>query len=86
MLELTATTRERSVVTRRSSNRPVSAKGPRWLVAICNSKPSSGPAVGRPHDAGVVHQEVEPSVVGQDHVGGTAHRAEVGQVEVEQLE
>ena len=41
MCELTVTMRDRSVVTSRSSNKPVSAKWPRWLVAIWSSKPSA---------------------------------------------
>ena len=41
MCELTVTMRERSVVTMRSRSSPVSAKWPRWFVAICSSKPSA---------------------------------------------
>ena len=41
MCELTVTMRERSVVTIRSSSRPVRAKWPKWFVPICNSNPSA---------------------------------------------
>ena len=86
MCELTVTIRERSVVTMRSSSRPVRAKWPEMVGGHLQLEPVGRLAVGRAHDAGVVHEDVEPGVLCQDRVGGPAHRDEVGQVEVEQLE
>ena len=73
--EQTVTTRDRSVVTMRSSSRPVSAKWPRWLVAICSSKPSAVWPVGRAHHAGVVDQDVEPGM-GRRGTAPAARRTE----------
>ncbi len=74
MWELTVTTRERSVVTIRSSSRPVSAKWPEVVGGHLELEPVGRLAVRRAHHAGVVDEDVEPGVLGQD--GSAARRTE----------
>ena len=70
--ELTATTRPLPEATSRGNSRPVSANGPKWLVAICSSSPSAVRWCGRRHHAGVVDQQVER----HRRPGSTARRTE----------
>ena len=84
--ELTVTTRDRPEVRSRSSSRPVRAKWPRWLVAIWSSKPSGGLPVRGAHDAGVVDEEVEAGVLGQELLGRPSHRDQVRQVQRQELD
>ena len=86
MCELTVTMRERSVVTMRSSSRPVRAKWPRWLVAICSSKPSAVWRYGVPMTPALLTRRSSRAWLARNGRRRVAHRDQVGQVEGEQLE
>ena len=80
MLDIVAT-RLPGVRVSSGSSRAVSAKCPRWLTPSCSSNPSAVRPSSTRHEAGVVHEQVEPVVLGREAVGEGGDRGQVGQVE-----
>ena len=86
MCELTVTMRDRSVVTMRSSSRPVEREVTQVIRRHLQLEAVGRLAVGGAHDARIVHEDVEPGMACEHLLGGRAHGKKVGQVEVEQFQ
>ena len=78
--------RERSVVTTRSSNRPVDREMAEMVGGHVQLESVARQAVGRSHHARIVHDDVQAGVIAEHGIGGTVHGDEVGKVEVHELE
>lgn len=72
----TVTTRDPGTVSSRSRTSPVNAKGPRWLVAMVDSKPSSVTAYCGLIPCGVVDEQVQARVVGPELFGRAPDRGQ----------
>ena len=83
--ELTVTTRERSVVTRRSSSHPVEREMAQVIGRHLQLEAVGCLAVGGPHDAGVVHQYVQAGMLAEEGLRRPPDRDQIGQVERQQL-